>query len=64
MTLKIRVITSFGGWFDMDQPENFDLPTYVAAIRGKNEAFLKRLPAMVDSEGNAIEIDLAPARAV
>lgn len=30
--------------------------TYVAAIRGKNRAFLERLPAMVDSHGNAIEI--------
>ena len=43
MTLKIRVITSFGGWFDMDQPENFDLPTYVAAIRSAGDALNKTL---------------------
>lgn len=30
--------------------------TYVAAIRGKNKAFLERLPAMIDSNGNPIEI--------
>lgn len=33
MTQKIRVITSFGGWFDMDAPVTFDLPQYVQAIR-------------------------------
>lgn len=30
--------------------------TYVAAIRGKNKAFLERLPAMVDTNGNVLEI--------
>ena len=30
--------------------------TYVAAIRGKDKAFLSRLPAMVDPEGNPIDI--------
>ena len=43
MTLKIRVITSFGGWFDMDQPENFDLPNYVQAIRAAGYALNKTL---------------------
>ena len=43
MTLKIRVITSFGGWFDMDQPDNFDLPTYVNAIRACGYALNKTL---------------------
>lgn len=33
MTQKIRVITSFGGWFDMDKPPDFSLPVYVQAIR-------------------------------
>lgn len=30
--------------------------TYVAAIRGKNKAFLERLPAMVDSDGKPVAI--------
>jgi hypothetical protein len=43
MTLKIRVITSYGGWFDMDQPEKFDLCTYVQAIRAAGYALNKSL---------------------
>jgi hypothetical protein len=33
VTQKIRVITSFGGWFDMDKPPDFSLPTYIQHIR-------------------------------
>jgi hypothetical protein len=33
MTLKIRVITAYGSWFDMDQPPGFELPAYVQSIR-------------------------------
>lgn len=32
MTLKIRVVT-LNGWFDMDQPQDFDLPSYVKDVR-------------------------------
>lgn len=38
MTQKIRVITSFGGWFDMDKPPDFNLPTYVQSIRAAGYA--------------------------
>lgn len=38
MTQKIRVITSFGGWFDMDAPPSFHLPTYVQSIRAAGYA--------------------------
>jgi hypothetical protein len=34
--------------------------TYVKAIRGKNKAYLERLPAMCDSTGRPIEITLGP----
>ena len=30
---KIRATTSFGGWFDMDSPPDFHLPSYVQSIR-------------------------------
>jgi hypothetical protein len=33
MTQKIRVVTSYGGWFDMDKPPDFQLPQYVQSIR-------------------------------
>ena len=33
MTLKIRVITAYGQWFDMNQPEKFELSVFVQAIR-------------------------------
>jgi hypothetical protein len=43
MTPKIRMVTRDGNFFDMDQPENFDLPTYVNAIRACGYALNKTL---------------------
>ena len=43
MTLKIRVITAYGGWFDMDQPKDFDLPVYVQSVRAAGYALNKTL---------------------
>ena len=43
MTQKIRVVTSYGGWFDMDEPPAFDLPAYVQAVRAAGYALNKTM---------------------
>ena len=43
MAMKIRVITSYGGWFDMDQPPEFDLTVYVQAVRAAGYALNKQM---------------------
>ena len=43
MTQKIRVVTSYGGWFDMDEPPNFNLVNYVSSIRAAGYALNDKL---------------------
>lgn len=38
MGQKIRVITSYGGCFDMDSPPDFKLQTYIQAVRAAGYA--------------------------
>ena len=33
MTDKIRVVTRDGNFFDMDKPDDFNMPTYVSSVR-------------------------------
>lgn len=43
MTQKIRVVTSYGGWFDMEEPPDFSLPQYVQSIRAAGYALNDKL---------------------